>query len=64
MALPFPVASGLTSHVTLNDGTAMPLFGFGTSRNSEVCWDNATQDIVDHALHVGYRLIDTAQRYQ
>lgn len=46
--------------VKLNNGIEMPVLGLGTflSNDSAVC----EQSVVD-AIHVGYRLIDTAQGY-
>jgi 2,5-diketo-D-gluconate reductase A len=46
--------------VTLNNGVAMPLLGFGVFQipDAEEC-----ERSVSEALHVGYRLIDTAAAY-
>lgn len=43
----------------LNDGTTLPAVGFGTFPHEEV--DSAA--ITEHALGLGYRLLDTALRY-
>ncbi len=45
--------------VTLNNGVAMPMLGYGTSTLNE---NNCNQCIVD-AISVGYRLLDTATIY-
>lgn len=45
---------------TLNNGVSMPLLGLG-------CWDMygaEAQQTVETALHIGYRLIDTAAMYR
>jgi len=46
--------------VTLNDGVAMPLFGFGTY---QIPAGGSCQRAVAHALKIGYRHIDTAALY-
>ncbi|MBJ7472010.1 MAG: aldo/keto reductase [Solirubrobacteraceae bacterium] len=46
-------------NITLNDGTTIPQLGFGTW---QVTGDH-TAEIVQEALRVGYRHIDTAQMY-
>lgn len=43
----------------LNNGIAIPLVGFGTSRMT----GSECQKAVENAISVGYRLIDTAQMY-
>ena len=48
-----------TKTTTLNNGIAIPLVGFGTSRMQ----GSECQKAVENALEVGYRLIDTAQMY-
>lgn len=50
----------LETRLALNDGTQMPLFGFGTYQipNGGACYR-----AVRHALEVGYRHIDTAAFY-
>lgn len=48
-----------TTHVTLNNGKKMPLFGLGT-------WQSKPEEVktaVRTALDAGYRLIDTAYNY-
>nr|WP_258190496.1 aldo/keto reductase [Scardovia inopinata] len=57
MSKPLP---GHVPYVILNNGVAMPQEGFGVFQipKAEEC-----QEIVDQALDVGYRLIDTAQFY-
>lgn len=54
------MALNLGSRITLNDGHRMPLFGLGV-------WQAAagkeTRHAVEHALEIGYRLIDTAKLY-
>ncbi|MCL6548200.1 MAG: aldo/keto reductase [Alicyclobacillus sp.] len=47
--------------VTLNNGVRMPILGFGTYQitDLELC-----ERSVLHAIHVGYRLMDTAASYQ
>ena len=52
-------ASGLQSCATLANGVQLPLVGFGTYRLKET----EVQRAVLHAVHVGYRLIDTAHVY-
>jgi methylglyoxal/glyoxal reductase len=56
------VASPLSidSRVTLNDGVAMPLLGFGTY---QIASGNRCERVVEHALRRGYRHIDTAALY-
>ncbi len=54
--------------ITLNDGTAIPQLGFGTlavqpDREATQANIDKTAEIVGHALHAGYRHIDTAQAY-
>ena len=46
--------------VTLNDGNAMPLLGFGTWQIP----DSEATEATTHALEAGYRHIDTATGYQ
>lgn len=44
----------------LNNGIKMPVLGFGVFQvDNETC-----QRVVEDALSVGYRLIDTASSYQ
>lgn len=45
---------------TLNDGIEIPVVGFGTWQMAN---DDSTADIVEHAIEVGYRHIDTAAIY-
>lgn len=45
--------------VSLSDGTTIPQLGFGVWQVP----DDEAQPAVEHALSVGYRLIDTAQMY-
>lgn len=47
-------------HVTLNNGVRMPLLGFGVFQIP----DDQTQQAVEAALEVGYRLLDTAAAYE
>lgn len=46
--------------VTLNNGVAMPLLGFGVFQIPDA--DECERSVSD-ALHTGYRLIDTAAAY-
>ncbi len=46
---------------TLNDGVEIPVVGFGTWQMEN---DDSTADIVEHAIEVGYRHIDTAAVYR
>ena len=46
--------------VTLNNQVSMPILGYGVFQISDL--DQCEQCVVD-AIHVGYRLIDTAQAY-
>ena len=46
--------------IMLNDGHAIPVIGFGTYKSTE---QEGTQAVID-ALHKGYRLIDTAAKYE
>jgi 2,5-diketo-D-gluconate reductase A len=48
-----------TQTVTLNNGVAMPLIGFGVFQISE----DQTQAAVEAALEAGYRQLDTASSY-
>ena len=57
-----PLATGLTSTVTLNDGVVMPLFGLGTYMLSTGSGGGA-ESITTFALQNGYRLLDTATFY-
>ena len=50
----------IDSRVTLNDGVAMPLLGFGTY---QIASGNRCERVVEHALRRGYRHIDTAALY-
>ena len=45
--------------VRLNNGVMMPAIGFGVFQIPE----NETERVVDDAIEVGYRLIDTASAY-
>ena len=47
--------------VTLVNGVEMPLIGLGTFKVES---DSEVFDVLDSALEVGYRLIDTAVAYQ
>jgi 2,5-diketo-D-gluconate reductase A len=46
--------------IKLNDGTAIPQLGFGVFKVKP----DETQQVVEQALEVGYRHIDTAQMYR
>jgi diketogulonate reductase-like aldo/keto reductase len=48
-------------HVILNNGVTMPLVGFGVYQVKDLA---ECQRGVEDALHVGYRLVDTAASYQ
>lgn len=48
-----------TPRIPLNDGTEIPAIGFGTARVT----DGDATDMVASAIHAGYRLIDSALRY-
>ncbi|MDN6162284.1 MAG: aldo/keto reductase [Atopostipes sp.] len=50
----------LTDTYQLNDGNEIPVVGFGTWQMPN---DGDTTDIVEHAIEVGYRHIDTAAIY-
>jgi methylglyoxal/glyoxal reductase len=57
----FPsTAEGLMASTTLNNGTRMPWLGLGVWR---VSGDAETQQVVQAALDLGYRSIDTAKIY-
>lgn len=45
---------------TLSDGVEIPIVGFGTWQMAN---DDNTADIIEHAINVGYRHIDTAAVY-
>lgn len=45
---------------TLSDGVKIPIVGFGTWQMAN---DDNTADIIEHAINVGYRHIDTAAVY-
>ena len=45
---------------TLNNGVKIPMVGFGVFQIQD---DGTTQKVVEEAIKVGYRLIDTAQVY-
>ena len=45
---------------TLNNGIKIPIVGFGVFQIQD---DETTQKVVEEAIKVGYRLIDTAQAY-
>jgi diketogulonate reductase-like aldo/keto reductase len=51
---------GIETKVVLNNGVEMPVFGLGTYLSGS---SKKTQDIVAHALEIGYRHIDTARFY-
>ncbi|MBQ9595349.1 MAG: aldo/keto reductase [Synergistaceae bacterium] len=55
-----PVHALGTQYVTLNDGSKMPVFGFGTWTLS----DSQAEELVYTAIKAGYRLIDTARYYR
>lgn len=48
------------NYTTLNNGVKMPMVGFGVFQIRD---DETTQKVVEEAIKVGYRLIDTAQSY-
>lgn len=48
------------NYTTLNNGVQMPMVGFGVLQIRD---DETTQKVVEEAIEVGYRLIDTAQSY-
>ena len=48
------------NYTTLNNGVQMPMVGFGVFQIRD---DETTQKVVEEAIEVGYRLIDTAQSY-
>ncbi|SJM56095.1 aldo/keto reductase [Gulosibacter sp. 10] len=50
----------MTTTVTLNDGTTIPSIGFGTYPHDN---DDSAAN-TEHALEIGYRLIDTALSYE
>jgi diketogulonate reductase-like aldo/keto reductase len=50
----------IDTRIALNDGHAMPLFGFGTYK---IANGGACRRAVEHALSLGYRHIDTAALY-
>ncbi len=54
------VGLSIESRVTLNDGAKMPVFGLGVWQARP---GKETQQAVQTALEVGYRLIDTAKLY-
>ena len=45
--------------ITLNDGVELPALGFGVFQTPP----EATQAAVEEALHIGYRMVDTAASY-
>jgi len=49
-----------TPTLTFNDGAAMPQVGLGTARED----DETMRRVVREAIDVGYRLIDTAAKYE
>ena len=51
----------IDTRVTLNDGVAMPLLGFGTY---QIAPGGRCERAVEHALRRGYRHIDTAALYR
>jgi methylglyoxal/glyoxal reductase len=53
-------AEGLKARVTLNNGVRMPWFGLGVW---QVSGDAGTQEVVEAAIELGYRSIDTAKIY-
>ena len=50
----------LNSRIKLNNGTEIPVFGFGTYK---LTGEKTVKESVNAALESGYRLIDTAQMY-
>jgi diketogulonate reductase-like aldo/keto reductase len=50
----------METRVTLNDGVAMPLLGFGTY---QIASGDRCERVVAHALRRGYRHVDTAALY-
>src|SRR4051812_26339484 len=46
--------------ITLNDGTSVPVIGFGTYGLN----GNAGASAITSAINIGYRLIDTAYNYE
>ena len=48
------------NYTTLNNGIKMPMVGFGVFQIQDA---ETTQKVVEEAIQVGYRLIDTAQSY-
>lgn len=52
---------GLKDTYTLSDGVKIPIVGFGTWQMPN---DEHTSKIVEHAIDVGYRHIDTAANYK
>ena len=48
------------NYTTLNNGVQMPMVGFGVFQIRD---EETTQKVVEEAIEVGYRLIDTAQSY-
>ena len=51
----------INSKIKLNNGTKIPVFGFGTYK---LTGEKLVRESVSSALETGYRLIDTAQMYQ
>ena len=51
----------IVKHVVLNNGVKMPALGFGVFQVTDLA---ECQRSVEHALRVGYRLIDTAASYK
>ena len=47
--------------ITLNNHTEMPLCGLGVYKATG---ENEVETAIAHALHAGYRLIDTASAYK
>ena len=47
-------------HIILNNGVSMPILGFGTFQLTD---PNEGEKAIRTALDIGYRLLDTAQKY-
>ena len=50
-----------TDTITLNNGTKMPLIGYGVFRMTD---EKECEEAVCQAIQSGYRLIDTAAAYE
>jgi len=53
------MTSAAVPTISLNNGVGIPQLGLGTARNS----DEEIRRIVVQALDLGYRMIDTAAKY-